>query len=106
VIWLTLYGGAGYLYNRFVYQWLVQYEGVIDHQIAAIQEAASERSQQVVGQVVEQVRGRGTQLAFAGLQWLSSQQGTAQREITQAAAIASAAAASAPSTTKDGPKTS
>jgi hypothetical protein len=56
--------------------------------------------------VVEQVRGRGTQLAFAGLQWLSSQQGTAQREITQAAAIASADTASAPATTKDGPKTS
>ena len=96
VIWLTLYGGAGYLYNRFVYQWLIQYEGVIDHQIAAIQEAASERGQQVVGQVVDQVRGRGTQLAFAGLQWLSSQQGNAQREISQAASIAAAAAASAP----------
>jgi len=91
VVWLTLYGGATTLYNRVLTQFLQRYEGVIDARLESLQAAAQERGSEVLGQVVDSVRGRGTQLAAVGLQWLSTQPGAAA-----AAAQAAAAAASQP----------
>ena len=84
VLWLTLYGGSAALYNGVLAQFLTRYEGVIDARVASLQAAASARGAAAMGQAVDAVRGRGTQLAAVGLQWLAQAPGAAAVAAQQA----------------------
>ncbi len=74
VLWLTLFGGAGRLYNSLVRMLLERYEHVIDSHVSNLQNAAAERVSDVAAQGMQQVRSRSTQIAAMGLQWLGSVQ--------------------------------
>jgi hypothetical protein len=72
VVWLTLAGGAGRLYNSLVRLLLERYEHAIDAHVSSLQSAAAERVNDVAAQGLQQVRSRSTQIAALGLQWLGS----------------------------------
>jgi len=76
LVWLSLFGGAGALYNSVVRAFLDKYEDAIDGHVGRLQAAAAESVSAAAGQGVATLRAHSASVVSTGLSYLAQANAT------------------------------